>query len=121
MLAVEFGSRLREFTHGFVYDRTASLIIACDYSMHSRAAGGLACLRTLPFPFDIHVEADRVSRCHGQAADRFLAEGWGFVVNSPRLSGTDLNRPWPVRLGADVTLTAQEKLWFRGFDLIRVD
>jgi hypothetical protein len=119
--AAPVGHRLREFRNGFVYDRVAQLIFPCAHGLHSRCAAGLACLRGLTFPLDIHAQANAVVNRRGQEADRFLAEGWGFVVNSPILSGVNLERPWPVRLGGAVHLTAQEKLWFRGFDLIRHD
>jgi len=113
------GSRLRTFTNGFVYDRQAAFLIPCGFGEHSRVAADLAHVRSLPFPFDPFAARHHVLVHREAEAERFLNEGWGFVVNSPSLSGANLDRPWPVRLGPDVRLTAQEKLWFRGFELLR--
>jgi hypothetical protein len=122
LLASEVGHRLRDFRNGFVYDRGARVILPCGYGAHSRTAAGLARLRTLTTPIpEPHEELNYLIRRGGQEADRFLSEGWGFVVNSPILSGVDLERPWPVEVGADVSLTAQEKIWFRGFKIERRD
>lgn len=52
---------------------------------------------------------------HGEAAHRYLEQGQGFLANSPQLTrGT-----WPLNIGEDVTLTGQEKIWFRDFELRR--
>jgi hypothetical protein len=115
----EAGKRLREFTGGFVYDRQAGFLIACAFGEHSRVAAALAQVRRLPFPLDRFAATHQLIVERENEAERFLNEGWGFVVNTPALSGADLNRPWPVRLGPEVSLTAQEKIWFRGFELLR--
>jgi hypothetical protein len=114
------GREARRFRNGFVYDRGAGILFPCEFGRHSRLAGVLARLRTLPDPTpDVADELFRLSLRAGDEAERFLDEGWGFVVNSPELSGQDLDRPWPMQVGRDVTLTAQEKILFRAFDVVR--
>lgn len=120
--AVDVGHRLRDFRGGFVYDRGAGLVLPCRYGAHSRTAAALARLRTLPFPIpEIPAEHEYLMRRGEREVDQFLEKGWGFIVNTPSLSGVNLDRPWPVHLGEDVALTGQEKLWFRGFEMVRRD
>lgn len=115
----EAGARLREYRGGFVYDRQAGFLIACAFGEHSQVAAALAQVRSLAAPFEPFQARMALTSEREKFAERFLNEGWGFVVNSPSLSGSNLERPWPLRLGPEVSLTAQEKLWFRGFELIR--
>lgn len=115
---------LREFRRGFVYDRQARLVVPCHFADHERTAALLAQVRTFPWPVKWGEEDeitcnDRIRERH---VERFLNEGWGFVVNSPELTAKgdpNLGHRWPLRLGPEVSLTAEEKIWFRHFELIR--
>lgn len=113
--------RLRELTTGFVYDRQAQLIVPCAFAAHEMTAAALSRVRQLACPAEWDKETDRLIDDRESAVERFLEEGWGFIVNSPRLSARDdtLNHPWPLRLGVHVRLSAQEKIWFRSFECIR--
>jgi hypothetical protein len=118
--AIEVGHRLRDFTGGFVYDREAALVIPCQHADHEYTAGALAALRQLAWPLDWDEAIYTAITPEERWAEMALERGWVVVVNSPRLSGDGTHR-WPARLGSEVRLTAQEKLWFRGFELIRDD
>lgn len=117
-------TRLRTLTQGFVYDRAAQLVFPCGFAEHEFTAWALAHLRLLAWPADWsaiedHHLNDRAKRL---GVEQFLNEGWGFVVNSPQLTAKGdptLSHAWPLRLGPDVRLTPEEKIWFRSFELVR--
>lgn len=111
-------TQLDAFPCGFIYDRSGWLL-DCGYTAHARTAAALAQLHLLTTPFDTHAAQTQLWQQREALAERYLEEGWGFVVNSPITRHPNRHHPWSVRLGAGVALTAQEKLWFRTFDLLR--
>jgi predicted pyridoxine 5'-phosphate oxidase superfamily flavin-nucleotide-binding protein len=120
----EARSDLRRFRLGFVYDRQARLLIPCGWADHERTAAYLAQIRLFPWPVHWNKE-DAITcddRIRARCTERFLNEGWGFVVNSPVLTAKgdpSLGHRWPLRLGPEVRLAPEEKIWFKDFELIR--
>lgn len=106
---------IRQRPKGFVYDRPTGLFFVLDYADHERCAACLMLMRELRGPVDWHNARERGSLPDGQAAQRYLDLGQGFIANSPQLS----RGSWPLNIGEDVTLTAQEKMWFREFEIRR--
>lgn len=109
---------LRRRPAGFVYDRKTGLFFIPDFADHERCAGCLMLMRELRGPVNWSEARLQGSLHNGMAADRFLEQGEGFVANSPSL--TKGSGKWALSIGPDVTLTAQEKIWFREYDIRRV-
>ena len=53
----------------------------------------------------------------GSRTERYIDRGLGFLANSPQL--TQASGRWPLQVGSQVVLTAQEKLWFKALQLCR--
>ena len=102
---------------GFVYDRITQLLFRLDWADHERCAGCLMLARELRGPVDWEAAFNAGTLSNGEAAQRYLDQGHGFIANSPQL--TAKSGEWPLHVGADVTLTAQEKTWFRGMRIDR--
>lgn len=100
---------------GFVYDRASGLIFAGGWADHERCAGCLMLTRELRGPVDWGKASYAGCMHNGKAVDRFLEDGHGFVANSPSLT----SGVWPLSIGSEVTLTSQEKTWFKGMELRR--
>lgn len=102
---------------GFVYDRPSALVFPVGFADHERCAGALMMMRELRAPVDWRQARWDGNMHNGKAADRYLDGGHGFIANSPQL--TERSGRWPLRVGADVVLTAQEKIWFKSLVLQR--
>ena len=102
---------------GFVYDRPTQLLFRLDWADHERFAACLMLARELRGPVDWQVARDEGTLPNGEAAHRYLEQGQGFIANSPQL--TAQSGRWPLHVGEDVTLTAQEKTWFRNMTITR--
>lgn len=106
---------LKERPRGFVYDRPTNLFFIGDYADHERTAGCLMTVRELRGPVDWQEARHACVLPDGEAAQRYLDQGQGFLANSPQLT----SGRWPLNIGEDVSLTAQEKIWFKEFLLRR--
>lgn len=113
----EGASEIESRPMGFVYDRASGLIFMGGWADHERTAGCLMLFRELRGPVDWDRADDAGEMHNGRASDRFLEGGHGFIANSPAL--TQGSGSWPLNLGKDVTLTAQERQWFRTLILRR--
>lgn len=103
---------------GFVYDRPTGLIFAGGYADHERCAGALMRMRELRAPVANWEDTTFRAGLHdGQAADRYIEEGYGFVANSPQLTAS--SGVWPLNVGTEVILTPEEKTWFRQLEIRR--
>ena len=119
MTAIDGVAELQTRPMGFVYDRPSGLLFAGGWADHERCAGCLMMLRDLRAPVDWDKAEDDGSLHNGDAADRYVVEGYGLVANSPQLTAS--SGAWPLHVGGDVALTAQEKTWFRAMTIVRRD
>lgn len=110
--ALEALAYLKERPKGFVYDRPTGLFFVVDFADHERCAGCLMAMRELRGPVDWEQAHHDGILPHGEAAQRYLEQGQGFIANSPQLT----RGIWPLNIGEDVSLTGQEKIWFRDFE-----
>ena len=113
--ALEALADLKVRPAGFVYDRPSGLFFVVGFADHERCAGCLQGLRELRGPVDWDQAHHDGLLPDNQAAQRYLDQGHGFLANSPQLA----SGRWPLNIGAEVSLTSQEKLWFRDFELCR--
>lgn len=102
---------------GFLYDRRTELFFIPSYADHERCAGCLRHARELRGPVDWQQARWDGTLPDARASDRYLSEEDGFVASSPSL--TKASGKQVLKIGADVVLTAQEKIWFRDFNIQR--
>lgn len=104
---------------GFVYDRATGLVVAGGWADHERCASALMHFYELT-PQALHDLEHAVftgALYDPPAAERYIDRGLGFLANSPQL--TQASGRWPLQVGSQVVLTAQEKLWFKALQLCR--
>lgn len=100
---------------GFVYDRGSGLVFFSDWADHERTAATLMVLHDLAVLVDWNAAREQPLRRHGQLADRYLEDGYGFIANSPHLS--QASGCWPLNVGSEVVLSSQERQWFHGLEV----
>lgn len=110
-------SELADRPRGFVYDRASGLIFAGGWADHARSAAALMCLYSLRAPVDWGRAHDDRRLFDGDASDDYIDGGHGFLANSPQL--TAASGVWPLNIGPEVALTAEEKIWFRTLTIRR--
>jgi hypothetical protein len=115
--ADEAWEHLKRRPAGFIYDRPTGLFFIPSYADHERCAGCLQHARELRGPVDWEQARWDGTLPDALASDRYLSSGNGFVGSSPRL--TQGSGKQVLKIGEDVVLTAQEKIWFRELDIQR--